>query len=52
MTMIKVGNPPELEERAFLQLLSVWQGWSALEEGDLMMIMMIMMMITMMMMIM
>ena len=41
MPMIKKGNQPELEERVFLPLPSVWQGWSALAEGDLVMIIMI-----------
>ena len=41
MPITKKGNQPELEERVFLPLLSVWQGWSALAEGDLVIIMMI-----------
>ena len=41
MPIIKKGNQPEPEERVFLPLPSVWQGWSALAEGDLVMIMMI-----------
>ena len=43
MPIIKKGNRPEPEERVFLPLPSVWQGWLALAEGDLVMIMMIMM---------
>ena len=41
MPIIKKRNQPEPEERVFLPLPSVWQGWSALAEGDLVMVMMI-----------